>query len=66
MFKNHKWSNWYDINTGAFSNYFYLLQARRRNDGKVEFRVETSKVCFSMKQIELLDLEKVKLSNSFM
>jgi hypothetical protein len=66
MFNNHKWSHWYDINTGSFSNHFYLLQARRRNDGKVEFRVETSKACFSMKQIELSDLEKVKLSNSFM
>lgn len=65
MFKNYKWSNWYDINTGAFSNHFYLLQARRRNDGKVKFRVEISKACFSIKQIELLDLEKVKLSNSF-
>jgi hypothetical protein len=61
MFKKYKWSNWYDINTGAFSNYFYLLQARRRNDGKVEFRVEKSQACFSMKQIELSDLEKVKI-----
>ena len=60
MFKNFKWSNWFDINTGAFGNYFYLLQARRRNDGKVEFRVETSKACFSMKQITLTDLKKVK------
>jgi hypothetical protein len=60
MFKIKKWSNWQDINSGAFSNRFYLLQARRRCDGKVEFRVETSKACFSMKQIEILDLEKVK------
>ena len=60
MFKNYRWSNWFDINTGAFQNYFYLLQARRRNDGKIEFRVEESKACFSMKQIELLHLEKVK------
>jgi|688.fasta_scaffold839452_2 hypothetical protein len=65
MFKNYKWSNWCDINTGAFSNHFYLLQARRRNDGKVEFRVEESKACFSMKQINLSDLEKVRLSNKF-
>jgi hypothetical protein len=41
MFKKYKWSNWYDINTGAFSNYFYVLQARRRNDGKVEFRIDS-------------------------
>ena len=60
MFKKYKWSNWQDINAGAFSNYFYVLQARRRNDGKVEFRVEKSKVCFSMKNIEISDLEKVK------
>jgi hypothetical protein len=60
MFKKYKWSNWEDINTGAFSNVFYLLQARRRNDGKVEFRVEKSKSCYTMKQIDLSDLEKIK------
>ena len=61
MFKIYKWSNWRDINTGAFSNRFYLLQARRRNDGKVQFRVEISEACFSMKQIVLSDLKKVQL-----
>ncbi len=56
-----KWSNWYDINTGSFNNQFYLLQARRRQDGKLQFRVVESKYCFTRKPIELLDLEKVKL-----
>jgi hypothetical protein len=59
MFKKYKWSNWIDVNTGSFSNYFYLLQARRRCDGKLQFRVEKSELCFSLKQIELTDLENI-------
>ena len=61
IFKKYRWSNWFDINTGTFSNYYYVLQARRRNDGKIEFRVEGSKPCYTMKPIELSDLEKVKI-----
>jgi hypothetical protein len=57
MFKKYKWSNWYDINTGVIGSYFYLLQARRRADGKLKFRVESSEHCPTHKKIELSDLK---------
>ena len=61
MFGKYKWSNWFDINSGSMYNCYYVLQARRRKDGKLQFRVVESKNCYTGKLLELSELEKVKL-----
>lgn len=55
-----KWSNWIDLSTGHFEHKPYLLQGRRRSDGKVQFRVSTTfRICWYASKIDLTDLEKL-------
>ena len=55
LFKS-KWGKWTDVIVGASSGDKYLLQARRHEDGKVQFRVVHDTIFGS----ELLTLDKLK------
>jgi len=60
LFKILKWGNWTDLSVGKFDEEYFLLQGRRRTDGKVQFRVEVSRKAYYAPKIELTDLEKLK------
>jgi hypothetical protein len=55
-----KWGEWTDLSIGNYSATFYLLQARRRSDGKVQFRVASSTSAFNCPMIQLTHLSTVK------
>lgn len=38
-----KWSKWEVLTMGTINAQYYLLQARKHENGKVQFRVEVSK-----------------------
>ena len=55
-----KWSDWEDLSSGHFDHKPYLLQGRRRSDGKVEFRVATTfKTCWYASVFNFDDLKKL-------
>lgn len=54
-----KWGNWVDLSVGKCNEQFYLLQARRRTDGKVQFRVSGSKEAYNAPSINLETLKSV-------
>lgn len=55
-----RWSKWEDLSIGQCNCQFYLLQARRRSDGKVQFRVAESKTSYNCPNIKLEDIAKVQ------
>lgn len=61
MFKRYRWGNWTDLMLNEYDGEFYLLQAKRRADGKLKFRVEVSEMCLMEENKEVsIDLEAVK------
>ena len=58
LFKS-KWGQWIDLSTTGYMGYKYLLQARRHKDGRIEYRVERSKDCYTCTIPTLEQLEKV-------
>lgn len=58
LFKS-KWGQWIDLSTTGYMGYKYLLQARRHKDGRVQYRVEKSKDCYTCLAPTLEQLEKV-------
>ena len=58
LFKS-KWGQWIDLSTAGYMGYKYLLQARRHKDGRIEYRVERSKDCYTCTIPTLEQLEKV-------
>jgi hypothetical protein len=66
MIRFYKWSDWTDIKAGTDEfGCFFVLQSRRREDGKIEMRVEKTKteIITSEKQepliLTLLDFKNV-------
>lgn len=55
-----KWSKWGDLSVGQYSATTYLLQGRRRSDGKMQFRVASSQSHFNAPPIQLTDLVKIQ------
>lgn len=55
-----RWSKWEDLATGQCNAQFYALQCRRRSDGKLQFRVESSKSAYNCPTVKLEDLAKVR------
>lgn len=45
IFKS-KWGNWETMAMGTCAAKFYLLQARKHENGKVQFRVEVSRTAY--------------------
>ena len=64
IFKS-KWTKWQDISVGLFSSQPYLLQARRnKNNGKVQFRVSTTKYgAYNCASPTLEQLKEVKFKS---
>jgi hypothetical protein len=58
LFKS-KWGQWTDLSTTGYMGYKYLLQARRHKDGRIQYRVEKSKDCYTCNIPTLEQLEKV-------
>jgi len=53
-------TKWIDLSVGNFDNQFFLLQGKRKRNGKVKFRVEsTIKRVYYAPAITLKDLEKL-------
>jgi hypothetical protein len=42
FFAKYKWGNWQDLAVGSLGSSAYVLQGKRRADGKVKFRVSES------------------------
>ncbi len=60
FFKRLRWGNWTDLFISESDGEFYLLQAKRRADGKLKFRVEVSDICWmDDKPDTSIDLNKV-------
>jgi hypothetical protein len=59
FFKIKTWGKWTDIAIGMYSHQYYLLQGRRRCDGKVQFRVEASTICWYGGKLELENLTQL-------
>lgn len=45
IFKS-KWGKWETLSMGTVSAQYFLLQARKHENGKVQFRVEVSKSAY--------------------
>ena len=60
MIKFKKYGPWTDLSIGNFDSQFFLLQGRRRSDGKVQFRVESSKSAYNASNIDLKKLQTLK------
>jgi hypothetical protein len=60
FFKN-KWSKWQDLSLTYFPHNYYLIQFRRHENGKLEFRVETTKAFFGLDT--KIQLENLKQNN---
>lgn len=62
MIKFKKWGPWTDMSVGKNEEgYFFCLQARRREDGKVQFRVEKNTWTCDAPTIDLNDLKKANI-----
>lgn len=59
IFKN-KWSNWKDLSIGKIHEYVYLLQFRRHENGKVEFRTAKSEPAWGIDTPNINDLTPTK------
>lgn len=59
IFKS-KWGKWTDLSTGAIHEHRYLLQARRHENGRVQFRVERSPAAWTCNKPTLEQLSKVE------
>ena len=58
MFKS-KWGQWTDLSSTGYMGYKYLLQARRHEDGRIQYRVEKSGDGYGGTTPTLEQLEKV-------
>ena len=54
-----KWSKWKDLNNGMLSDQYYLLQARRHENGKIQFRVAVSNKCYYGGELKINDLPTI-------
>jgi hypothetical protein len=54
-----KWGQWTDLSTTGYMGYKYVLQARRHEDGRIQYRVEKSSDCYTCAIPTLEQLEKV-------
>ncbi len=61
LFKS-KWSNWQDMSVSRINEHVFLLQARRHENGKVQFRVERSPDAWGCNPPTIEQLNKVQPS----